>query len=129
MSGFAVRLRMPDMASYAFIILLTLLSGFGDALGFVYASRVWQGNQFHAVEALRSAVSFQIGVAAYWIALRFLEARGVVAVEVQTLLWFGATLIGVALLSRQFVRWPALDQSVAAAVLLGIGWLLHRTAR
>ena len=115
-------------SSVLLIIVLTLLSGFGDALGFIYAGRVWQSNEFHAIEALKSALSFQVGVAAYWFALRFLEARGVVAVEVQTLLWFGATLIGVAILSRQFMRWPALDQTIAVAVLLGIGWLLHRTA-
>ena len=117
------------MAPAVLIILFTLLSGLGDALGFIYAGRIWPVGQFHAVEALKSAAAFQIGVAMYWCALHHLEAKGVVAVEAQTLFWFGATIIGIALLSRQFTRWPAADQAVGVAVLLGIGWLLYRTAK
>jgi hypothetical protein len=116
------------MRTVALILLFTLLSGIGDALGFIYAGRVWQGGQFHGVEALKSAGSFQLGVAMYWLALHHLEAQGVVAVEAQTLFWFAATIVGIAILSRQFLRWPLPDQAIAATVLIGIGWLLYRTA-
>lgn len=105
----------------------TLACGAADALGFVHAARVWQAGQFVWREALISAVSFQVGVAMYWIALRTLGAWGVVATEAQTLVWFAATIIGVAILSGQFLRWQALDQAVAVAVLGGIAWLLART--
>jgi hypothetical protein len=64
----------------------------------------------------------------YWLALRHLGAQGVVAFEAQTLFWFGATIIGIAILSRQFVRWPLPDQIIAVGVLIGIGSLLRRTA-
>lgn len=116
------------MGTVLLIILFTLLSGIGDALGFIHAGRVWQGGQFHIIEALKSAGSFQVGVAMYWLALRHMEAQGVVAVEAQTLFWFAATIIGIAILSRQFIRWSLPDQTIAVAVLLGIGWLLYRTA-
>ena len=116
------------MGTTLLILLFTMLSGIGDALGFIYAGRVWQGGQFHGIEALKSACAFQVGVAMYWLALRHLEAQGVVAVEAQTLFWFGATIIGIAVLSRQFIRWPLPDQAIAVAVLFGIGWLLYRTA-
>ena len=105
----------------------TLACGAADALGFVHAARVWQTGQFVWREALYSAACFQFGVAMYWIALRTLSAWGVVATEAQTLVWFAATIIGVAILSGQFLRWQALDQSVALAVLAGIAWLLART--
>ena len=61
------------------------------------------------------------------IALRTLGAWGVVATEAQTLVWFAATIIGVAILSGQFLRWQLLDQTVALGVLAGIAWLLART--
>ncbi|MBL8345985.1 MAG: hypothetical protein JNN03_11125 [Rubrivivax sp.] len=109
------------------LLAATLACGAADALGFVYAARVWQGGAFHGREALLSAACFQFGVAMYWVALRTLSAWGVVSTEAQTLVWFAATIIGVAILSGQFLRWQALDQSVALAVLLGIGWLLART--
>jgi len=116
------------MNSLLVIAVFTLLSGIGDALGFIFASRVWRNGEFAWLEALKSACSFQFGVAMYWFALKGLASRGVVAVETQTIFWFGVTIIGVALLSRQTFRWPLLDQCVAIVVLAGIGWLLTRTA-
>ena len=114
------------METILLIAVFTLLSGLGDALGFVNAGRVWKGGEFQWLAALKSAAGFQFGVLMYWFALRHLTAS--VAVEVQTLFWFGATLIGVALLGGQFLRWPLLDQLAALAVLCGIGWLMFRTA-
>jgi hypothetical protein len=112
----------------ACIALFTLLSGAGDAQGFLHASRVWNDGNFQWLAALKSAAGFQFGVLMYWFALRELQASGVVAVEVQTLFWFGATIIGVALLGGSFLRWPVVDQVAAAAVLAGIVWLMYRTA-
>jgi divalent metal cation (Fe/Co/Zn/Cd) transporter len=48
---------------------------------------------------------------------------------VQTLFWFSATIVGVALLSGRILEWPRVDQLVAAGVLAGIGWLVYRGAR
>lgn len=117
------------MSALFLIVLFTLLSGIGDALGFIHAGRVWQNGRFDWLEALKSAGAFQAGVMMYWFALRHLQAHGVVAVETQTLFWFSATVIGIAILSRQFFRWPLPDQAVACAVLMGVGWLLYRTSR
>jgi hypothetical protein len=109
------------------LLAATLACGAADALGFVHAARVWQGGRFVGREALVSAASFQLGVAMYWVALRTLSAWGVVSTEAQTLVWFAATIIGVAILSGQFLRWQLLDQTVAVGVLAGIAWLLART--
>jgi len=110
------------------IITFILLSGIGDALGFIHSGKVWQGNQFMWREAIKSGLGFQLGVIAFWFALRHLQTVGVVAPETQTVLWFGATIIGVALMSGRFVNWHTLDQIVAIAVLAGIGWLMFRTS-
>jgi hypothetical protein len=109
------------------VIAFKLISGLGDALGFIHAGRVWQGSQFIWREALASAVAFQCGAFAFWMALRFLQALGVITPETQTLLWFGATTAGIAILRGRFFHWPIADQIVALAVLVGIGWLLFRT--
>lgn len=50
-----------------------------------------------------------------------------VSPEMQTLLWFTMTIIGVAIVSGQFVDWQRVDQAVAVAILIGLGWLLFRT--
>jgi hypothetical protein len=116
------------MGSVLELIVLTLLSGVGDALGFIHAARVWRSGAFVWPEAAKSGTSFLFGVAMYWLALRRLADWGVVSAEAQTLVWFAATIVGVAALSGRMVRWPALDQGVAALVLVGIAWLLFRTA-
>lgn len=118
---------LPYLLSIALVVLFILLSGVGDALGFVYSGRVWHEGQFVWTEAIKAALSFQLGAGAFWVALRYLKLLGVVAPEMQTMLWFGATIVGVALISGRFAGWHVTDQLVAAGVLLGIGWLLYRT--
>ena len=116
------------MWSVLLIVVLTLLCGAGDALGFIHASKAWHDGQFVWMEGFKSALGFQFGVIMYLLALRELSKFGVVATETQTLVWFGATIIGVAVLSGELLRWHATEQLVAVAVLAGIGWLLIRTA-
>jgi hypothetical protein len=116
------------MKTALWVILFTLLSGFGDALGFVHAGRVWQSGMFTSSEAVKSALGFMFGIAMYWLALKQLTAHGVVSVELQTIFWFGATIIGVGVLSGQVLQWQLPDQLIAACVLAGIAWLLLRTA-
>ena len=115
------------MSSLSLLIVFSGLCGIGDALGFIHAARVWRGGDFSWAEALKSAAGFQFGVAMYWLALRELTAMGVLSAEAQTLVWFVATIIGVAALSGQFLRWPLAEQLVAGAVLAGLCWLLLRT--
>jgi hypothetical protein len=116
------------MASILLIAVLTVLCGIGDALGFIHAGKVWDHGRLDWVHALKSAAGFQLGVVTYWVVVRLLAGHGVVAVEVQTLFWFVATIIGVAILSGQVLRWPLIDQAVASCVLAGVGWLMYRTA-
>jgi hypothetical protein len=44
----------------------------------------------------------------------------------QTLVWSGETITGVALFSRTFPLWQTADQVVGIAALIGIGWLTYR---
>jgi len=116
------------MRSVFLIAVFTALAGLGDAKGFIHASRVWQDGSFVWVEACKCIAGFQFGMLMYWLALWKLSGHGIVAVEIQTLFWFVATIVGVALLSGRIVGWPVLDQAVAVCVLTGVGWLLYRGA-
>jgi hypothetical protein len=108
------------------IAIFTALAGFGDAKGFIHASRVWQDGSFVWMEALKCVAGFQFGMLMYWLALWKLDGTGIRAVEIQTLFWFVATIVGVAVLSGRMLHWPAIDQVVAVFVLTGMGWLLYR---
>lgn len=109
------------------VLMLTVLSGFCDAQGFVHAAKVWDGPKLVPISLLKSAAGFATGITAYWISVRYLNRVGSFSPEFQTLLWFGVTLVGVAVASRRFLSWSTIDQTVGGAVLVGIGWLFART--
>ncbi len=115
------------MSSLMLVVVLLLLCGAGDALGFVYAGKAWQSGRFVWSEGFKAAISFQFGMVMYLLTLRELAHHGVMSTEIQTMVWFGATIIGVAIVSGQLLRWQAIDQLVAIVVLAGIGWLACRT--
>jgi len=109
------------------IVGLTLLSGFADSQGFLHAAKIWEGQRVIWPEVAKSAMGFAIGIILYWIVLKYLRAAQIAAPEMQTIIWFGVTIVGVAVLSGRFVQWRGTEQMVAAGVILGIGWLLVRT--
>jgi hypothetical protein len=108
-------------------VALTLASGLADSYGFVHAARVWDGGRLIPAELGRSSVGFALGITTYWIVIRFLEQLGVHSVAIQTIGWFGATLVGLAVVTGEFRDWGTANQIVAVGVALGIGWLMVTT--
>lgn len=109
------------------VFALLVLSGFADSLGFVYASKVWQKDALSWPDLGKSALGWWTGITFYVIALRFMARMGITSAEIQTIVWFAMTIIGVVIFSGRFFAWPRLDQAVALSVLVGLGWLLYRT--
>ena len=109
------------------LIVLTLISGVADAQGFVHAANIWQGGKLIWPEVMKSALGFAVGIVMYWICIRFLQDFRIFSPEIQTLAWFTATIIGVALFSGKFLHWHTIDQIVGVAVLCGVAFLLFRT--
>jgi hypothetical protein len=118
---------MANLKIILLILLLTLISGFGDAQGFVHASRVWQADRLIWPELTKSAAGFAVGILSFWLSVRYMGQLGVISPEIQATLWFTTAIIGVALASGRFRQWPRLDQLVALLVLLGLGYLVFRT--
>ena len=111
------------------IISITLLSGLGDAQGFIHAARMWDAGRIIWLEVGKSAVGFSVGIGMYWFCLRFLQDFSIISPEIQTIGWFSVTIVGVALFSGQFLQWRRIDQIVGVTVLFGIAWLLIRAAK
>jgi Na+-transporting NADH:ubiquinone oxidoreductase subunit NqrB len=109
------------------VLVLIVLSGFADSLGFVYAAKIWQAEQLSWPDVGRSALGWAVGITLYVISLKYMARLGVTSAEMQTAVWFAMTIIGVVIFSGRFFSWPRLEQLVATLVLLGLGWLLVRT--
>jgi len=127
------RFRRSNMSIYqtsivALLIALTLISGLADAQGFIHASNVWLNGKLIWAEVIKSALGFGSGIVAYWICIRFLQGFRIISPEIQTVGWFTTTIIGVAMFSGKFLHWQIVDQMVGMAVLLGVVWLLARSA-
>ncbi len=119
MTEFSLRLAILIMG-------FTLVSGFFDALAFTYSAKMWQGGKLIWLDTAKAAGSFAIGITMYWVAVRYLAQAGVVTAELQTLVWFGVTIVGVAVLNGRFSDWQVIDQLAAANAVLCIGWLVSR---
>ena len=109
------------------VLVLIVLSGFADSLGFVYAAKIWQAEQLSWPDVGRSALGWVLGITMYVISLKYMARLGVTSAEIQTAVWFAMTIIGVVIFSGRFFSWPRLEQIVATLVLVGLGWLLVRT--
>jgi len=110
------------------VLVLIVLSGFADSLGFVYAAKIWQDGALSWPDVGRSALGWVVGITMYVISLKYMARLGVTSAEMQTAVWFAMTIIGVVVFSGRFFSWPRLEQIVATLVLLGLGWLLARTS-
>ena len=109
------------------VLVLIVLSGFADSLGFVYAAKIWQAEQVSWPDVAKSALGWVGGITLYVFSLKYMARLGVTAAEIQTAVWFAMTIIGVVIFSGRFFSWPRLEQIVATLVLVGLGWLLVRT--
>ncbi|MGE0682916.1 MAG: hypothetical protein AB7P69_18680 [Candidatus Binatia bacterium] len=105
---------------------LTAISALCDSQGFTHAAAIWKDDRIQWKEVALAVSGFVLGIAIYCYTIRYFLALGVVSAELQALIWFATAMVGVALFSGQFLRWPATEQGVAIFVLIGIGWLLVR---
>src|SRR4051812_29843872 len=74
--------------TYLIVFVLIVLSGFGDSLGFVYASRIWQKDALSWVDLGKSVLGWGIGISLYVFALRYMNRAGIASAEIQTAVWF-----------------------------------------
>lgn len=109
-----------------FITVLIVLSGIGDGQGFIHASTAWVNGKIVWKESILALLGFVGGAICYIWSTNFLKQSGIISVEIQTIVWFAVTIIGVALVRGDVLHWHLADQIVALIVLAGIVWLLVR---
>jgi hypothetical protein len=114
-----------NVISAACLLAALAVSGLGDARGFVHASRIWTDG-FSAIELARSGAWFVVGIGAYWVALYWAERVGIVSPQIRVLVWFVATIIGVAAISGELLDWSVADKAAAAVLVALLVFLLVR---
>lgn len=112
--------------SLLIIIVLTIITGFTDARGFMHASSMWDERGLVPAVALKAVTYFAIGIPTYMLTLYFLRRQGVVVAELQVMFWFMVTVVGVGVMSGRFLTWGTIDRVVAGMVVAGMIWLVVR---
>jgi|SRR4051794_10744237 len=108
------------------IVLLAMIAGFGDAFAFTRAPNVWAENGISPGALGQTLVGFLVGALGYVALVRVLLSSDIRTPEVQTMIWFVATSVGVGAASGRAFHWPVADKVVALIVLSGIAWLSVR---
>jgi hypothetical protein len=106
------------------LIIVTALSAFFDAKGFVYASKAWENGRIVTSIALLSLVNFVGGITLYLVSIGFQQRIGVQSAAMQSIFWFAMTVVGIALLDGTIAHWSVAQRAVGVGVTIGIGWLL-----
>ncbi|MCB0161533.1 MAG: hypothetical protein KDD83_25530, partial [Caldilineaceae bacterium] len=78
------------------IVILTVITGFTDARGFVHVAAMWDGSTFVPGAAAKAVGYFAVGIPAYMATIYFLRRHGLAVAELQVMFWFLITVVGVA---------------------------------
>ena len=119
--------KMGQLGNLAVVGLLTLASGLLDARGFLYAARAWPEGQLDPRMGAASLASFVGGLAAYVLAVKFMQNAGIQGVALQSGIWFVVTAVGIAAMDGSLLQWTRTQQVVGVAVAIALGWLISTT--
>ena len=119
---------MKSPALVAALILITALSAFFDAKGFVYAAQAWRDGALVPRAVAWSLLNFFGGITLYIGSIGFQQRLGIESAAMQSIFWFAMTVIGIAIMDGTIAQWSMAQRAVGAAVTIGIGWLLVSAA-
>lgn len=110
------------------LILLTALSAYFDARGFVYAAQTWRAGVLVPGIIFLSMVNFIGGITFYIASIGIQQRLGIESASMQSIFWFVMTVIGIALMDGTIAQWSMSQRVVGVAVTAGIGWLMVSAA-
>jgi hypothetical protein len=121
-------MALDTVLAFLAVLVLCVLSGIADSQGFVHASDIWRGEGVSWASLGRSSLGFLVGMTAYWISIRFMNRVGLATADLQYLVWFFITLIGVGIATGSIRRWTGIDVAVGVVVVAGLCWLTMKGA-
>lgn len=116
-------MSLDTVFAFSAVVALCVVSGLADSQGFVHASDIWRDEGVSWASLGRSSIGFVVGITCYWVSIRFMTRVGLATADVQYLVWFLITLIGVAIATGSIRRWNGVDIAVAVMVVAGLCWL------
>lgn len=116
------------MTSWVLLVILTVASAFGDSRGFIWSDRAWSDGSLSWRAIGYSLLGYGFGITTWLWAIKYLKQVGNIGVEAQAAAWFLLTIVGVAVASGEFLKWSAVDKTLAVACLGCFAALVYRTS-
>ena len=99
-----------------------------DSRGFIWSDRIWLGNTADWRAIGYSLLGYGFGVGCWIFAVKYLKQVGGMSVSTQATGWFLLTIIGVALVNGDFIKWAWVDKALAVACITCFAVLVYRTS-
>lgn len=110
------------------LILVTALSAYFDARGFVLAAQTWREGSLVPGAIFLSMINFIGGITFYIGSIGIQQRLGIESASMQSIFWFVMTVVGIALMDGTIGQWSMAQRVVGVAVTAGIGWLMVSAA-
>ncbi len=121
-------MALDTVLAFSAVLVLCVVSGLADSQGFVHASDVWHDERVSWPSLGRSGLGFVVGMSSYWMSIRFMNRVGLATADLQYLVWFLITLLGVGIATGSIRRWTSIDIAVGVLVVAGLCWLTMKGA-
>jgi hypothetical protein len=108
-----------------FAICVTLAAAVVEAHGYMTSFQALNG-QVNGNGLLKAYGWYSLGIAIDFFALYLMSKSSVFVPEIMATIFMVSTIIGIAIMSGQFMTWKLVDQAVGVLVVAGVAWLTYR---
>lgn len=113
------------MIQFFLAVALTLIAATVESRGFVMSFDAFKDGQFFPWYLVWSFLLYSLGIIIDYGALGVLAKSKYYMPELLALIFFTATIIGIAFFSGQFVIWSLSEKIVAGLIVVGLGYLTY----
>jgi hypothetical protein len=117
------------MTTYVYLTLavaITLLAAFIEAHGYSYSFEAFRGEKIDFSILGLSFGLYSLGIVIDYVGLSIMSKSSIFIPELLSTIFMVGTIVGIAMISGQFLTWKAVDQTVAVGIVAGLGWLTWR---
>jgi hypothetical protein len=107
-------------------LIVTLIAAMIEAYGYTYSFQAFkEPGQVHYHLLGLSFGIYAVGIIVDYCSLYILSKTHLFIPELLAMIFMVTTIVGIAILSGQFLTWKLIDQLVAGAVVAGLAWLTY----
>jgi hypothetical protein len=109
-------------------ILITMFASVFESRAYIFSFEAFRTGNIVSLLAL-SFAWYSVGIIIDYFALFILTKSPIFIPEILSTIFMVSTIVGIAVLSGQFLTWARIDQAVGVLIVIGIAWLSYRVGK